>query len=190
MKRLIPVALIVALLIAALTVAAAEGVAGLSSLSGMDVEPLGDDSGPIRCDYAASGATASLEWTDGAQAWRVEGDAETIGWSYVDALALGGWETAQYIIDDVPVLAYEADPDMDLDNLGEYIAQVIDAISSAEAPAEPVGEHYVLNTNTMKFHYPSCKSVDKIKSSNRADYTGSREDLIARGYAPCGNCHP
>lgn len=49
---------------------------------------------------------------------------------------------------------------------------------------------YVLNNNTMKFHLPDCKSVGKIKASNRSDYHGSREDLIARGYAPCKNCNP
>lgn len=49
---------------------------------------------------------------------------------------------------------------------------------------------YVLNINTMKFHYPSCPSAQKISSRNRKDYTGSREDLINQGYAPCGNCHP
>lgn len=49
---------------------------------------------------------------------------------------------------------------------------------------------YVLNTNTMKFHLPSCSSVDDIKASNRQDYHGSREDLIAQGYDPCKRCYP
>lgn len=49
---------------------------------------------------------------------------------------------------------------------------------------------YVLNTNSMKFHYPSCSSAQKISSKNRKDYTGTREDLINQGYDPCGNCHP
>ena len=51
-------------------------------------------------------------------------------------------------------------------------------------------QSYVLNTNTMKFHYPSCSSAQKISKKNRKDYTGSRDDLISQGYAPCGNCHP
>ena len=49
---------------------------------------------------------------------------------------------------------------------------------------------YVLNTSTKKFHYPNCSSVNKIKASNRADVSCSREELIAQGYSPCGNCHP
>ncbi len=49
---------------------------------------------------------------------------------------------------------------------------------------------YVLNTNTAKFHLPSCASAGKIKEQNKKEYTGSREELIAVGYSPCGNCHP
>lgn len=49
---------------------------------------------------------------------------------------------------------------------------------------------YVLNNNTKKFHLPSCSSADDIKDSNREDYFGSREDLIARGYDPCKRCNP
>lgn len=55
---------------------------------------------------------------------------------------------------------------------------------------ETVTQDYVLNTNTKKFHYPSCSSVKDIKSSNRSDYNGSREDIINQGYKPCGRCHP
>ena len=55
---------------------------------------------------------------------------------------------------------------------------------------EPIGTTYVLNTNTMKFHYSTCSSVGKIKDGNKGTYTGSRDDLIAQGYTACGNCHP
>lgn len=51
-------------------------------------------------------------------------------------------------------------------------------------------QSYVLNTNTMKFHYPSCSSAKKISSKNRKDYTSTRDDLIDQGYVPCGNCDP
>ena len=49
---------------------------------------------------------------------------------------------------------------------------------------------YVCNTNTMKFHYPSCNSVKQMKESNRMNTNLSRDELIAQGYQPCGNCHP
>ncbi len=52
------------------------------------------------------------------------------------------------------------------------------------------GTDYVVNTNTGKFHYPSCSSVKKMKESNKLFYTGTRDELISKGYSPCGNCHP
>lgn len=49
---------------------------------------------------------------------------------------------------------------------------------------------YVLNKNTMKFHYPSCSSVEKMEDKNKEYVTTSREELIKEGYSPCGNCEP
>lgn len=56
------------------------------------------------------------------------------------------------------------------------------------ATAEP--RDYVLNTNSRKFHGPSCDAVETIGANNRADVHESRDDLIAAGYAPCGACNP
>ncbi len=61
--------------------------------------------------------------------------------------------------------------------------------TSAQADISPK-QAYVLNTNTKKFHYPYCKSADKIKPKNRIDYTGTREEIISMGYVPCKNCNP
>ena len=61
---------------------------------------------------------------------------------------------------------------------------------TTEEAAADNGRDYILNTNTKKFHYPNCKSAAKIKESNRKEYHGTREELIAMGYDPCGNCHP
>lgn len=55
---------------------------------------------------------------------------------------------------------------------------------------EPTGENFILNTNTKKFHKPSCGSVSTIKDSNRKDYTGTREEVINMGYSPCKRCNP
>ena len=49
---------------------------------------------------------------------------------------------------------------------------------------------YVLNTNSKKFHYPTCGSAKRISSKNRKDYHGTREEIISQGYDPCGNCDP
>ena len=66
----------------------------------------------------------------------------------------------------------------------------IESITSSEISNEPIKYDYVLNTNTKKFHKPSCYSVNKIKESNRKDYTGTREEVINKGYKPCKNCNP
>lgn len=62
--------------------------------------------------------------------------------------------------------------------------------SNSEPGTSTAEADYVLNKSTKKFHLPSCSSADDIKASNREDYYGSREDLIARGYDPCKRCNP
>lgn len=49
---------------------------------------------------------------------------------------------------------------------------------------------YIVNTNTGKFHYPTCSSVSEINPSNKAQYNGTREELIKMGYSPCKRCDP
>lgn len=56
--------------------------------------------------------------------------------------------------------------------------------------APSAGTDYIVNINTGKFHYPSCSSVKKMKESNKMYYTGTRDELVSKGYSPCGNCHP
>lgn len=46
---------------------------------------------------------------------------------------------------------------------------------------------YVLNTNTKKFHLESCSS---LPTSNRQDFEGTRDEVVAMGYSPCGRCKP
>lgn len=49
---------------------------------------------------------------------------------------------------------------------------------------------YVANTNTGKFHYPSCSSVDDMKEENKMLFNGTRDELISDGYVPCKRCNP
>lgn len=49
---------------------------------------------------------------------------------------------------------------------------------------------YVLNTNTKKFHYPTCSSVSCMSEKNKQTVSESRDDIISQGYSPCGNCNP
>lgn len=61
---------------------------------------------------------------------------------------------------------------------------------SSRMPSTGNESTYILNTNTKKFHYPTCPGVEKMKDANKQEYTGSREDIVNQGYDPCGNCNP
>lgn len=82
---------------------------------------------------------------------------------------------------------------------GDYSGRDVDTPAASEeiqgqtTDTQVLGDSditYVLNTNTLKFHYPDCNSVEKMASENRSDFTGTRDEAIAMGYDPCGNCHP
>lgn len=49
---------------------------------------------------------------------------------------------------------------------------------------------YILNTNSMKFHYPDCSGAKKMKEENKKESSQSREEIINMGYSPCGTCKP
>ena len=49
---------------------------------------------------------------------------------------------------------------------------------------------YVLNTSSKKFHDPDCGNAANISDKNRDKIKITREELIYRGYEPCGVCKP
>ena len=51
-------------------------------------------------------------------------------------------------------------------------------------------QDYILNVKNKKFHKPDCSAASDISSANKQDFTGTRDQLIARGYSPCGICKP
>lgn len=72
------------------------------------------------------------------------------------------------------------------------VANVATEIPTTEqsTTAPTPASNYIVNTNTGKFHYPSCSSVSDMNESNKMYYTGTRDELIQQGYSPCGRCHP
>ena len=58
------------------------------------------------------------------------------------------------------------------------------------APGTSADATYILNTSSKKFHRPDCSGAASMSQANRQTYTGSREELIAQGYSPCGQCDP
>lgn len=86
------------------------------------------------------------------------------------------------------VYVYNVQPGVELDYAtGE---SWLSGTEPQDSSSEGSQHTYVLNTNSKKFHFPSCSSVESMGESNKQEYTGSREDLIAQGYSPCGTCKP
>ena len=51
-------------------------------------------------------------------------------------------------------------------------------------------QDYLVNISTGKFHLEGCTSLYGARSTNIRKLHTSREDLIVRGYEPCGRCDP
>lgn len=64
------------------------------------------------------------------------------------------------------------------------------AADSVDGSAHSATSAYVLNTSSKKFHRPDCASVGQMKDANKREFTGTRDDLMAQGYDPCGRCNP
>lgn len=84
------------------------------------------------------------------------------------------------------VFLYNVQPDVVIDyKTGD--SHLADGVTEAVVPDTC---DYVLNIKSKKFHLPTCTGVAQMSEKNKEYYTGSREDLIAEGYSPCGNCNP
>jgi competence protein ComEC len=93
-----------------------------------------------------------------------------------------------YVIDDINETGVEEEVTVYITVNYEH-AEETEPDSEPE-PSQSAGRDYILNTNTKKFHYPSCSSVKQMSEKNKAYFTGTREELIAKGYDPCGRCNP
>lgn len=74
------------------------------------------------------------------------------------------------------------------DGVNQYPEDVAE-IDPPEATAEE-SSTYILNTNTKVFHRQNCSSAKRIKDSSRSSATGTRDEIIGKGYSPCGLCKP
>lgn len=92
------------------------------------------------------------------------------------------------------VYVYNCQPGVTIDyanGMSTLVENEADVEDNEEMPAlQGEGTTYILNTNTHKFHYPSCSSVDDMKEKNKQEYQGNREDVIRQGYVPCKRCNP
>lgn len=107
-------------------------------------------------------------------------------------------------VSDGKTLSFQVEKNPEIDTFAPIIAETPESEVIAvpeetqhpeklQAPVEPpipAGKTYILNTNTHKFHKPSCSSVEDMKDSNKAEFVGTRDEVIAMGYKSCGRCHP
>ena len=84
------------------------------------------------------------------------------------------------------IYAYNNQPGIEID----YATGESWLAPETEEPVSGAEQTYVLNTSSKKFHLTTCGGVSDIKAANRSEYTGTREEVIAAGYEPCGRCKP
>ncbi|MBU5434769.1 DNA/RNA non-specific endonuclease [Pseudoflavonifractor sp. MSJ-37] len=110
-----------------------------------------------------------------------------------ELVARGVRMEAQSVEDDevcYDVYVYNVQPGIEIDYTTGESRLSGDGGSSDTANSVSPSQRYVLNTSSKKFHLPDCSGAKNMSTSNRQDYTGRREDLIAQGYTPCGTCKP
>ncbi len=93
------------------------------------------------------------------------------------------------------VYAFNAQPGVSINyknGNSKLIAAKNESSASSNSSSHPVSDssRYILNTNTMKFHYPTCRSVKQMNDENKMSVKLSRDKLIKQGYGPCGICNP
>ena len=91
---------------------------------------------------------------------------------------------------------YNVEPGIDINYATGESTLTESARGSEEAPASEGGSSdeevrtYVLNTNTHKFHYPYCGSVNAMADHNKCIVESTRSQIIGDGYTPCAICNP
>ncbi len=68
-------------------------------------------------------------------------------------------------------------------------------LENEETTAPPAPEvtpecDYIANKSSKTFHEPDCRHVSNMKEENKIYYTATREEMIQKGYIPCGTCKP
>ena len=68
----------------------------------------------------------------------------------------------------------------------------IDYLTGESKEIEFSGEkkEYILNKSSKKFHENWCENAKDIKAKNKEVFTGTKQEVIIRGYLPCGSCKP
>ena len=110
-----------------------------------------------------------------------------------DNLLATGVEMEAYSVEDegegvsFHVFCYNVQPGVEIDYAtGE--SRLAEGITM-ENDSKEIKE-YILNTNTFKYHLPTCDSVEQMSEQNKKVYKGKKEDLEKAGYSACKSCNP
>ena len=60
--------------------------------------------------------------------------------------------------------------------------------NSGESSENVKTADYIINTNTGKYHVPSCSSVRQMKEFNKKKFKGTEAEIKKQGYSPCKRC--
>ena len=83
----------------------------------------------------------------------------------------------------VPCSNCKPDPDYDYSKSN-------DSSAGGSLIDEDCGYRYVLNSDSMKFHYSGCSAVKNTNEENKTYSNASRSELVEQGYESCGKCKP
>ena len=206
MKRMAmkALALLCMVLVFAMPLAGAADIEDYVESLGYDID-IEDVAGEAyACDFrVANSRRADVIWTDAETAYCVTGTWDDMGDLYINLLGMDDWQSCRYIMGNRARIAYNASGTHVYDPLATYTQEIKGALADLAATratlaptatpkpkATEIEQHYVLNTNTHKFHYTSCSDAAKINPENRQDYTGTRQSVINKGFEPCGKCEP
>ena len=117
-----------------------------------------------------------------------------------DNLVAEGVQMEAYSVEDqgegicFNIFAYNVQPGISIDyktGESEQTEKSTDTDEISEGgKTETEKKEYIVNTNTKKFHDPSCSSAKDTLAKNRKEVTESRDTLVEQGYEPCGKCKP
>ena len=88
------------------------------------------------------------------------------------------------------IYAYNVQPGVIIDYATGESWREGDEAQESDSDASQSEVTYILNTSSKRFHLHDCPSVEAMKPQNREETDESREELLQRGYQPCGQCQP
>lgn len=87
------------------------------------------------------------------------------------------------------VYCYNVQPGITID-YSTGLSRLASAAPEPKTYSVSVSMTFVLNTNTKKYHLPTCSSAVSMSEKNKDTFTGDHIVLEGMGYAACSKCHP